>query len=239
MEMSSAYELFRSELYPDSLDEKFHLFGRSNILNVMYWDSFFRELETIPKGLIIECGVGRGRSLIIILALEEYYARLNHRSMREVFALDSFEGFPQPTAEDVSPRDPKRGEWSHSPSGKYEYSPKFLEELLSFSGVTQDNLKIVKGFFNATLETLPKSPISLLHLDGDLYDSYKAPLSLLSEYIQIGGIIVIDDFLVEADHSHVESFPGARKAVMEFLDSNKNFELLVSIRGTPYLRRIS
>ena len=239
MELSSAHELFRSEQHPDSLDEKFHLFGRSNILNVIYWDIFFREIEILPKGLIIECGVGRGRSLIIILALEDYYARLNQRSIREVFALDSFDGFPQPTIEDISPRDPKKGEWSNSPTGRYEYSPKFLEEVLSLSKVTHDNLKIVKGFFNETMGTLPKSPISLLHLDGDLYESYKSPLSLLSEYIQIGGIIVIDDFLVRANNSQMESFPGARRAVMEFLDSNKNFEYLVSIRGTPYLRRMS
>lgn len=238
MEISSASELFSSEGHPDTLDEKFHLFGRSNILNVVYWDSFFRELESIPQGLIIECGVGRGRSLIIILALEEYYARLNQRSSREVFALDSFEGFPQPTTEDISPRNPKKGEWSNSPTGIYEYSPKFLKEVLSLSGVTHDNLKIVKGFFSETLKTLPKSPISLLHLDGDLYESYKAPLSLLSAHIQIGGIIVIDDFLVKAG-DHQEAFPGARQAVMEFLAANNNFEYLVSIRGTPYLRRIS
>lgn len=49
----------------------------------------------IPQ--LLKYGVGLGRSLIIILALEDYYARLNQGSRREVFALDSFEGFPQPS----------------------------------------------------------------------------------------------------------------------------------------------
>jgi hypothetical protein len=156
-----------------------------------------------------------------------------------VFALDSFEGFPEPSTQDESPRMPKKGEWSKSPTGQYSYTPDFLKEVLTLGGVNQESLKIVKGFFNDTISGIPKKPIALLHLDGDLYESYKVPLVALSNQIQIGGIIVIDDFLKTMQSSQEESFPGARQAVMEFLDENKNFDYLVSIRGTPYLKRSS
>lgn len=232
------WELFRNNAHPIDLDEKFHLFGRSNILNVTYWNFYFDQIENLADGLIVECGVGRGRSLIILLSLEEYYADLNSREKREVYGLDSFEGFPEPSSYDFSVRHPKKGEWSSSPSGKYRYSPEFLREVLLKSQVNFEKLHIISGFFAETLDLIPMAPISLLHLDGDLYGSYKAPLLKLAMRVQVGGLIVLDDFLREKGIEE-DSFPGVRMAVEEFLSENDNFECLISMRGTPYLRRNS
>ena len=71
----------------------------------------------------------------------------------------------------------------------------------------------------------------MLHVDGDLYSSYKDTLENLYDLVSIGGIIVFDDFL--ADQDEKESFPGSRQAVKEFL-GDKISNLKVSIGGTNY-----
>ncbi len=184
----------------------------------------------------MECGVGRGRSLIILLALEEFFANLKSREKREIYGLDSFAGFPEPSSYDFSDRNPKKGEWSSSPSGKYKYTSEFLNEVFLESEVNFDNLHIVGGFFEESLGLISDAPISLLHLDGDLYESYKSPLLKLGMRIQVGGLVILDDFLANKT-TEGDSFPGARLAVEEFLSENVNFEFLISICGTPYLRR--
>ena len=45
----------------------------------------------------------------------------------------------------------------------------------------------------------------------------------------------VDDFLYNEQDN--EAFPGARRAVMDFLEENNCFDYLESIRGTPYLKR--
>ena len=153
---------------------------------------------------------------------------------REVFAYDSFEGFPAPTEEDKSVRNPKEGEWSFSPSGKYKYSKEFTELVLMEAGVplSELSISITKGFFSDSLKRHPNRPIALLHVDGDLYSSYKDTLENLYELVSPGGIIVFDDFLAEQVEG--ESFPGSRQAVREFL-GDKIDNLKVSIAGTNYL----
>jgi len=80
--------------------------------------------------------------------------------------------------------------------------------------------------------------MAILHLDGDLYESVLSPLKNLWSKVQLGGLIVIDDFILEDFEFEKEAFPGARKAVSEFLNTNECFECRKSIRGTPYLIRI-
>ena len=78
--------------------------------------------------------------------------------------------------------------------------------------------------------------MAILHLDGDLYESIKAPLNNLWQKVVIGGLIVIDDFSVKETAD--ESFPGARTAIKEFMRDNDFFDYLTSMRGTPYLKRV-
>ena len=78
------------------------------------------------------------------------------------------------------------------------------------------NVKLIKGFFNESLTKYPGDKIAILHIDGDLYQSYKDCLGMLYKYVSRGGIVVFDDFLLVSYEG--ESFPGARKAVSEFLE---------------------
>ena len=222
---------FETQHNPE-IDEKFHQLNIGNIGNVVYWWKFFEMIKNVP-GDIVECGIGRGRSLIIISALNQMLDE-NEGGSRHIYGYDSFEdGFPEPTSEDASIRNPKKGEWSNSPSGKYQYTIDFIKTVLSSSGVSVDinDLTLTKGFFNESLLQHPKKQIALLHLDGDLYQSYKAPLEILFDRVSSGGIIVFDDFLAKNDKD--ESFPGARLAVKEFLKDEFN-NLKISVVGTCY-----
>ena len=80
--------------------------------------------------------------------------------------------------------------------------------------------------------------ISILHLDGDLYNSILNPLDNLWKKISIGGIVVIDDYVENLNNKKKDTFPGARRAVKEFLKNNKNFHYKISIRGTPFLIKV-
>jgi len=212
------------------IDEKFHQLDIVNIANVLYWAEMFDMVKDI-KGDIVECGVGRGRSLVIISAIN-YFLDESEGGNRRIFGYDSFEGFPKPTKEDRSIRNPREGEWSRSPSGAYKYSVDFTELVLREAGVLFDDCKpvLTKGFFCDTLVSHPDRPIAILHIDGDLYQSYLDTLNLLYKKVNHGGIIIFDDFFVEGPGN--KKFPGARRAVEEFLGDK--FSLLETSTGGTY-----
>jgi hypothetical protein len=56
------------------IDEKFHQLNIGNIGNVIYFWKFFKQIKDI-QGDIVECGVGRGRSLIIVSALNNFLTK--------------------------------------------------------------------------------------------------------------------------------------------------------------------
>lgn len=211
------------------IDEKFHQLNLGNIGNVVYWLRFFEAIAPVP-GDIVECGVGRGRSLVVMAALN-YFLSKEEGGQRALWGYDSFEGFPLPTKQDDSPRKPQKGEWSASPSGKYQYSPEFIHLVLTEAGIPPDrHPSLVKGFFGDTLKSHPDHPIALLNVDGDLYQSYKDTLNNLYPKVAKGGIIVFDDF---SEEKNDEAFPGARLAVKEFLGEDFK-KLKMSIGGTYY-----
>jgi len=218
--------------HKEEIDDVFHQLNLGNVGNVIYWWKFFEMIESI-EGDVVECGVGRGRSLIVISALN-YFLDKNEGGGRKIFAYDSFEGFPEPTDEDKSNRKPKKGEWSSSPTNKYKYSVDFTNQVLSDADIpiNEMSFNIKKGYFCDSLIDHPDRPIALLHVDGDLYQSYKDVLENLYSRVSAGGIIVFDDFI--ADESENEDFPGARLAVEEFLGC-KVKDLKISVGGTNYL----
>lgn len=237
MSDSSIYELFKQVRHPEDVNDYYHVFNKSNILNVIYWKMYLDMIDGVD-GDIVECGVGRGRSLISILALLEYKYLAGLERKRTVYALDSFSGFPEPSVFDKSARDPKKGEWSSSPNGLFNYSARNLLTILQLADISESqikNLNIVTGYFDETVNKLDSSEIALLHLDGDLYESIKVPLNSLADRLSLGGIIVIDDYLLDEQFVEADDFPGARKAVNEFLNQTKSFSIKRSIRGTPYL----
>jgi hypothetical protein len=115
-------DLFNQTIQPKELNDYFHCYNSNNVLNVIYWWKFFEMILSV-QGDIVECGVGRGRSLITITSLCNYLELSGSPiQRRKIFALDSFEGFPEPTENDFSIRNPKKGDWNKSPNQQFEYS---------------------------------------------------------------------------------------------------------------------
>ena len=81
-------------------------------------------------------------------------------------------------------------------------------------------MKFLEGWFD---ETLPKAPIeklSLLRLDGDLYESTIIALENLYPKLSIGGFIIIDDF---------NAFQFCKKAILDYRLRNEIKEDIIEI----------
>jgi hypothetical protein len=203
------------------------------VLSAASFSNFFDLIEHI-EGDIVECGIGRSRSLSILCSL-----LAGTDSGRKLIAYDSFAGFPAPTSEDASDRNPQKGEWSASPSGKYAYTEDFCRFVLKNAEIPLEkvNLTLVRGFFAETLPFNPSTQIALLNIDGDLYQSYKACLENLFHKVAGGGIIIFDDFQEEKEFN--QSFPGARLAVKEFLGNREYAAIKQNKYGVFYYQKPS
>lgn len=164
------------------------------MLKAFYLKELYDQIRDI-EGDIVECGVGYGGTLVIlgILAKQE-------NKGRRVYGFDSFEGFPETSQEDVSFRKPKKGEYG---GASLRRAKKTVDQVAIPSPI------LIKGFFEDTLERF-EGKIALLHIDADLYLSYKTVLNELFNKVSRGGIIAFDEY-------NDPKFPGATKAVDEFL----------------------
>jgi len=179
----------------------------------LYQQRLLEQVRTL-EGDIVECGLGRGATLLNwgILAYEE-------NAPRHIWGFDSFEGFPEPSQQDASPRNPAKGEWSVGT----------LREMLRFlktAGLPPDwiaaNVTLVKGFFEESLVKYTGEKIALLHIDADLYQSYKTTLNQLYDKVVPGGVIALDEYMGTMEHYN---YPGARQAVDEFF-ADKDVSIL-------------
>jgi hypothetical protein len=174
-----------------------------------YFADNFNRIDGID-GEVVECGVGFGHTLFLLL----YLAGVEERN-RTVWGFDSFLGFPEPTPEDDSIRKPRKGEWK-------VITPAELRDIFfrrsQLPAASEKQLRIVKGYFRDTLPGSDVGTIALLHLDVDLYDSYKVCLESLYPKVARHGIILFDEYR-QGDTQRV--FPGAAKAIDEFFADKK------------------
>jgi len=177
-----------------------------NIARLFYYHRLFELTKNVP-GDIVECGVGPGKSflsLALILRVEG--------SSKNLWGFDSFEGFPYPSEQDASPRNPQKGEIAVDVTEvQNTLSSHINDDLFLMSKVT-----VVKGFFEDSLKNYRGDCISLLNLDVDLYASYKICLETLFPKVSLGGIITFDEYVRESF-----AFPGAMRAINEYFQDKK------------------
>lgn len=151
------------------------------------------------SGIFVECGFGYGRSFVIM-------SHFSEKSGRRIIGFDSFEGFPELHANDKSPRNAKKREWS-------VMNLKEANKLIRGSGLftNNDNYKLIKILFNKKSKNpIPHEEIAFLHIDLDLYEGYKFSLEMFWDQVTNGGVILLDEY-------NEEAWPGATQAVNEFL----------------------
>lgn len=171
------------------------------INNIIYQHEMFEKASNI-EGAIVECGIGKGRTFLYLTTFTAQEGK-----QRRVWGFDSFEGFPEPSTEDMTARQPKRGEWGG-------VSPEDIVHLLKTAGVPEEfvdeRVRLVKGFVENTLSQYDGKPIALLHIDLDLYEAYRVSLERLVPFVAKNGLVLFDEY----GHGR---WPGATKAVDEYL----------------------
>jgi O-methyltransferase len=151
------------------------------------------------QGDFIETGVWRGGATIFMKALLQ--SKNIHN--RIVWVADSFEGLPSPDGEKF-PED--KISTLHNfyqlaiPIEKVKYN---FEKY----GLLDSNVKFLKGWFKDTLPKAPIKKLSLIRLDGDMYESTMDGLTNLYPKLSKGGYIIIDDW---------GAVKGCKKAVIDY-----------------------
>jgi len=159
------------------------------------------------EGLIIECGVAGGESILYLANLTE----------RPIDGFDSFEGLPD---DGILPSTPDGGsQWY---VGKIDFGGKIPN--------APKNVKFYKGLFEDTLpkyfsEKSDKETIALLHIDCDLYSSTKTVFENCRNYITENTIIVFDEYFGFRDwraneHRALVEFSEETKMSYEFIGYN-------------------
>jgi O-methyltransferase len=171
-------------------------------------------------GVYVECGVATGAQVIAMAA---------GAPDKIIYAFDSFEGIPLP-----SNKDDQMPGIRHLNDDERKELPNPGEQVLVSSGATVHSLEVfldnlenalgevknvcaVPGWFEETVQNFDE-PISILRLDGDLYNSTYVCLKYLYPKVIKGGLIVVDDW----------GLPGCRQAVYDYLEGEPTMMQFIS-----------
>jgi O-methyltransferase len=152
-------------------------------------------LEDGVPGDFLEAGAWRGGASIFARAALDAYGDRD----RCVWVADSFQGLPKPSLT----QDEGDAHWT------FDQLAVSLEEVrgnFARYGMLNDRVRFLEGWFKDTLPVAPIDRLSILRLDGDMYESTMDGL-VLYDKVSAHGYVIIDDY------SAVE---GCKRAVDEF-----------------------
>lgn len=150
------------------------------------------------EGDCIETGVWRGGATIFMKAV----LKVLNETKKIVWVADSFEGLPKP--DDKFPED--KGD-RHYEKNELSISLEDVKNNFKKYGLLDERVKFLKGWFKDTLPVAPIERLSLLRLDGDMYQSTIEALESLYPKLSVGGYIIIDDWgAVEGCKKAVEAY---------------------------------
>lgn len=165
-------------------------------------------------GCYLEAGVAAGAQIIAMKA---------GAPDKDIHAFDSFQGIPHPSNRDdqmpgirMLTKDeqnnlPNPGEVILKSTGATSVPVHDFMDHVIMSGVRQHGIVIHKGWFEETIPAWRGEPISILRLDGDLYNSTHVCLKHLYPKVMTGGLLIIDDWQLQ----------GCRDAVYDYFTSIK------------------
>ncbi|MAV82973.1 MAG: hypothetical protein CMI90_05890 [Pelagibacteraceae bacterium] len=161
-----------------------------------------------------ECGCWKGHSSYSIsLILNKYNFN------KKFYIFDSFEGgLPVKKSADYSPK-----RYKQSKNDALKQQKHFASDFKEVSNLFKnfEFIKIYEGWIPAVFNKINDVKFSFVHIDVDLYQPTLDSLKYFFPKLIKGGIIVCDDY-------NYSDFPGAKKAVDEFLKSNE-YELFYEV----------
>jgi O-methyltransferase len=186
----------------------------------IYKEAFYVAIDYLISnqipGPVLEFG---SRSGFTSRCLGETMAERNYPG--KLYLFDSFEGLPD-IKSDIDLRSPEVHEQKVWFKGAMAMPNDTVElianDLKKFMQPYQ--FEIVKGYFSETLPTaLPEEPVSMVHIDCDLYQSTMEVLETLNErkLLQNGAILMFDDY----NTSKADPKMGERRALADLLQRNK------------------
>jgi O-methyltransferase len=198
--------------------------GEKYRLTLLPWTALENIHEVIKKtiennieGDFVETGVWKGGACILAKSI---YNELD--TNRKVYCADSFEGLPKPSPE------------YHQDTNDTHY----LDPMLSVSlddvknnfkkfKLLDDNVIFVKGWFKDTMPNFPVDKISILRLDGDMYESTIQVLESLYDKLSVGGYCIVDDYYHMGCKMAIEDFRSKRNITSPIIkiDDNPNNEV--------------
>lgn len=144
-------------------------------------------LNNIP-GDFLEAGVWRGGPCILMRGILEAYGD----TQRRVFVADSFKGLPPPNADEY-PAD--EGSTFHT-DAFLAVSRQEVEDNFRRYGLLDTRVVFLEGWFKDTLPAAPIERLSVLRVDGDMYESTMQVLESCCHKVSPGGAVIIDDYHV-------------------------------------------
>jgi O-methyltransferase len=171
--------------------------------------------EVLKEGIegdFIETGVWRGGSVIFMKAI----LRALDEDNRVIWVADSFEGLPVP---DEKKYEADKGD-KHYRHTELAVSLEQVKWNFEKYGLLDANVRFLKGWFKDTLPVAPIEKLSILRLDGDLYESTMDALTSLYPKLAKGGYLIVDDW---------GAVEGCKKAVLDYRKANGVVEEIVPI----------
>ena len=177
--------------------------------------------DRIP-GDLIETGVWRGGMSIYMRGV----LKAHGISDRTVWLADSFEGLPAPdTASYPADRHLDLTKWEVLSVGVEQVRRNFDR-----FGLLDDQVQFLVGWFKDTLIDAPVETLSVLRLDGDLYESTIQALEPLYPKLSAGGYCIIDDY---------GTIGACREAVSDYRSEHDIDDEIIDIDGTGVFWRKS
>jgi O-methyltransferase len=120
---------------------------------------------------------------------------------------DSFEGLPRPDhikyKADLNDL--------HYQKDELAISLEVVKKNFEKYDLLDDQVKFLKGWFKDTLPVAPIQKLSILRLDGDMYESTMDGMVNLYHKLSVGGFLIVDDYNVVR---------GCKQAINDFRETN-------------------
>jgi len=162
-------------------------------------------------GDFVETGVWRGGSCIFMRAL----LKAHNDTHRKVWVCDSFEGLPPPDPANY-PLD-EAIDFSQF-KDQLAVSLEDVKENFRRYDLLDNQVIFLKGWFRDTLPDAEIDQISVLRLDGDMYESTMDGLVNLYPKLSIGGYAIIDDYSIHMCSQAVHDYRKQHNIEDEIID---------------------
>jgi O-methyltransferase len=208
--------------YKKPYDPKLRAIGRDwparadSMIGLARMDNIQYCIETVLRddvpGDLIETGVWRGGATIFMRGV----LKAHGDETRTVWVADSFQGLPAPDPA----RYPADAGDTFFKMGGLAVGVEQVKHNFERYGLLDDQVRFLPGWFKDTLPSAPIEQLSVMRLDGDLYESTWQAIEALYPKLAPGGFCIVDDYgtLVDQCQRAIHDYREAHGITEEIVD---------------------